>query len=392
MKKPVALVLGAVLLAALLFSAMAGCGGKEAPAEKIDKAIQKTNDIKSVHADYDVKLDIKGDASALGPEMKGLLPLSLSINGGADIDNHSDKVKAKGNVKMEGLDKIFQSLAGAQGGLDAQTMLGVNMIGNWLSDMEFVLLDEKAYIKMGGTWYETDASSVGDIANVGDITSSASGINQDCLRKAIQDPGKFGAGKTMTDIQELSEEKVNGADTRHFKAGIDLDKALTEMANAMRDCGDAEGAGGLEAGKSELSKMFKTKDIELWIDNDNNLVQVKIDIELDPAALTNAAGALSGAGTSPASGLESISISMRLTMSDFNKDMSISKPEGNIMKLEDLFGAGGGLGSGLLGGGGQDGLGTGSSSGTSTTGGTGTTGGTSTRSSSASSNTSSYSR
>lgn len=389
MKKVVALALGAVLMAALLFSMLAavGCGSKESPAELIDKSMQKSKDNKTMHADYDVKLDIKGDASALGPELEGMLPFSLGINGGVDIDDRSDKTKAQGNIKFEGLDKVFQGLASAEGGLDAQTQLGVDMIGSWLSDMEFILLDDKMYIKMGGSWYETDAASAGSATGMGGLTSGTSDLDQNCIQSAVQDPNKFGAGKIMTDIQEVGEEKINGTDTRHLKANLDLDKTLTEMANILRECGDAESAGGLEAGKSELNKMFKSKSIEMWIDKDANLVQVKVDIELDPAAISETAGALSGADTSSASGLESIAISMKLTISDRGKDMNISKPEGNILKLEDLFGGSSGLGS-ILGGSSSGSLDEFDMGGDGTS--TSTTGGTSTRSSTSSQNTSSY--
>src|SRR5665648_639806 len=274
MKKVVALALGAVLLAALLFSMLAavGCGSKESPAELIDKSIQKSEDTKTMHGDYDVKLDIKGDAAALGPEMEGMLPFSMGINGGMDVDDRSDKSKAHGNIKFDGLDKVFQGLAGAEGGLDAQTQLGVDMIGSWLSDMQFILLDEKMYIKMGGSWYETDAASAGSAAGVSGITSGASNLDQNCIQSAVQDPNKFGSGKIMTDIQEVGNETINGTDTRHLKANLDLDKTMTEMASILRDCGDAESAGGLEAGKSELNKMFKSKSIEMWIDKDSNLL------------------------------------------------------------------------------------------------------------------------
>ena len=380
MKKVVALALGAVLLAALLFSMLAvvGCGGSsDTPAQLIDKSIQKSKDTKTMHIAYDVKLNIDGDASALGPEMQGLLPFNMGISGGMDVDDRSDKAKAQGNIKFDGLDQIFQGIAGAEGSADAQTALGISMIGSMLSDMQFVMLDEKMYIKMGGSWYETDASSAGDAAGVGGLTSGTSNIDQNCIQNAVQDPNKFGSGKIMTDIQEVGEEKINGTDTRHLKANLDLDKTMTEMASILRDCGGAESAGGLESGKSELSKMVKSKSIEMWIDKDGNLLQVKVDLELDPAAISETAGGLSGADTSAASGLESIVLSMKLTISDLNKDMNISKPEGNILKLEDLFGS-------ILGG-------SSSSSGTSTTGtSTSTTGGTSTRSSTSSQNTSSY--
>ena len=150
----------------------------------------------------------------------------------------------------------------------------------------------------------------------------------------------------------------------------------------MRRGGDAEAAGGLEAGKSELNSMFKTKAVEMWIDNDNNLVKVMVDVQLDPKAISDAASSLGGTtgstGGAAASGLDSIGITMTLTMSNLNQDMNITKPEGNIMNLGDLFGGSSGL----------DGTGSGSTS-TSTTG-TSTSSGTSTRGSGASTNPSSY--
>jgi len=362
MKRIVALLLGVVMLSALLFSVVvaSGCGGEtETPAQIIDKAIAKSGDTKSLHADYKMNIDVKGDASALGSEFEGLLPLSLGISGGADIDNNGDQPKAKGTIKFDGLDKIFQSLAASEGTLDPETMVGVNMIGSLLADMEFVLLDEKVYIKMGGSWYETDASSASDVADLGGAAASAGDVDSDCMQNALKDTSKFGANVIFSDIQDAGTEKINGADAKHYKANLNLDSTLTALANALRDCGDAEAAGSLEAGKSELNGMFKTKTIELWIDNDNNIVQVKVDVELDPAALTSAAEGLSGAdlsGTSTGSstdsapeGLDSISFSMTLTMSNFNQSMNITKPEGNILKLEDLLGGSSGLG-GILGG------------------------------------------
>ncbi len=202
------------------------------------------------------------------------------------------------------------------------------------------------------------------------------------MQNATKDTSRFGSAKILSDIQDAGKEKVNNADANHYKANLNLDAALTELASAMRECGDAEAAGSLEATKSQLSQMFKSKAIELWIDGDNNIVKVMINIQLDPKAISDAASALGGTSTSDstagaaAEGLESIGLTVTATMSDFNKDMNITKPEGNIMKLEDLLGGASGLGGGILGGSsGMDGLG-----------GTGTTG------TSTGSSTSSYSR
>jgi hypothetical protein len=388
MKRFLALCLGVALLAALLFSTViaSGCGSED-PSQKIDKAITKSGDIKSGHVDYDLKIDVKGDASALGSEFEGLLPLSLGVKGGVDFaKKDNDKVAAKGNVQIEGLDQIMQSLAASQGSTDATTTLGVGMISSFLSDLQFVIIDKTLYLKLAGSWYKTDASSVGDMADLSGAAANAGDVDTACMQNAMKDSSKFGAAKIMSNIQEVGKETINGTDTTHIKAELNLDGALTATADAMRSCGDSEAAGSLEAGKTELNSMFKTKSIEMWIDGDNNMVRVKVDVQLDPKAISDLAGSMAG-GTSTtdgASGLDSIGVSMTLTMSKINESMDIQKPEGNIMDLEDLFGSS--LGSDLLGGSdisGLEGL-EGLDSGTSTTG--TSTSGTSTRSRTSSSN------
>jgi len=390
MKRSVFLLLGALLTAALLVTVIAsGCGGdSETPEQKVDKSIQKQKDIKKMHVAYDMNLEVKGDAKQLGSEFEGLLPLTLGVKGEADVDNSGKNPEAKGNIKLDGLDKIFSGLAGASGELDAETTLGLGMISNMFNDMQFVLVDEKLYIMLAGTWYVTDASSAGDMAGLGsDVTEQTGNIDQQCVTNAMSDTSKFGAAQVLTGVTLVGTETENGVEVSHIKASLDLDKAMTSLANVMRDCGGAESAGALEASKSELNKMFKQKEMEMWIDKDSNMVKVKINMELDPAAIADTAGSLSGSSTtSDASGLDSITISMTLNMSNFNQDVDISKPSGNIVPLEDLLGSFGGLGSSLGGVSGLDDL-----SGTSTTGGSSTsTTGTSTSRYSRTATTSSY--
>lgn len=391
MKKVNALVLGMMLLAVMMFSAVVatGCGGGGAqPSEVIDNAIANNANTKSGHVDYNVKLDVQGDATALGAEFKGLLPLTLGISGGADFDNNdASNPKAQGNVAITGLDTILQSIASSQGSSDASTTMGLNLIGSMLSDIKFVTLDQKLYLNLGGTWYQTDASSASGLGGLGGLSGLGSGLSSGlsgtgtstrastvdtaCLENAFKDKSRFGSSNILSNIQDAGTESINGADARHFKADINLDGFLTQTANAMRDCGQAEAAGSIEAGKSQLTSMFKTKSVELWVDNNNNFVQVNLNLELDPAAIANLAGSLGGTSTdststdsgaaAAASALKSITFTVNLKMSNLNQTMTITKPQGNILNLDDLLG--GGLGSSLggLGGTGTSGTSTGTS-------------------------------
>ncbi|MFA6000984.1 MAG: hypothetical protein WC828_02600 [Thermoleophilia bacterium] len=384
-KKIVALMMGAVLLA-FVFT---GCG-KESATETINKAITKNGETKTVHTDYDVSFEIKGDASSMGPQYAGLLPITLAVKGGLDTDSNTEPAKMKGNVQISGLDQILQSLAKAGGdSLDTNTKNLLNQFGGIFSDVEFVSVDKNGYVKIAGTWYETgdlsnsmdSLGSLGSLggmgsAGVGSLGASAGNVDSKCYQDAMNDPNKMGADNLFKDTQEMSEESIDGVQTRHFKSNIDFNKALTQMGTISKDCGNADASTGLETAKADIGSLFSKAEVEMWIDSDSNLRQMKVVIEIDPSALTNLAGdaGASGAGADVAAqALQSISLNMTFKFSKFNEEMNITKPAGDVKKIEDLManpmiaglisGLGGssatsGLGSSILGGGSTSGLGT----------------------------------
>lgn len=379
-KKLFALMLGAVLLA-FVFT---GCG-KEPATETINKAITKNADTKTVHTDYDVSFEIKGDASAMGTEYAGLLPMTMAVKGGLDTDSTTEPAKMKGDIQITGIDKIMQSLAEAGGeSMDQNTRDALNQFSGVLSGMEFVSVDKNAYIKIAGSWYETgdlgsgmdSLGSLGSLGGLGSMGTDASSVNTKCYQDAMKDPAKMGADNLFKETQEMSEEKIDGVDTRHFKAKIDFDKALTQMGTISKECGDTEASAGLETAKTDVGKMFSKAEVEMWIDKDSNLRQMKMTIEMDPASLSSLASGLSSGSSdstdAAAKALESISFNMSFKFSKFNESMDITKPSGTIMKMEDLMnnpmlsGLLSGMGSsGASSGSGSDSLG-GSSSGSST--------------------------
>lgn len=343
MKKLLAIWAGLLLAAALLVAA--GCG-QASPGETVDKAIQTSQDVKSEHIDFDVSLEVTGDASALGPELEGVLPLVMKVTGGVDADNTDpDNPKAKGTVSFEGMEKILSSLQQAEGTADAQTQLGLDLIGGALSDLEFVTVDKKAYFKVAGTWYELGDASAFDMTG---LNLSGTDTNTQCYQDAMKDPAKFGSDKVFTNLQEVGEEKIDGTDTRHFRADIDLDKTLTALTEIARGCGDAEAAGGLEGGSTQLKSFFRTLQAEMWIDKDNNFRQVKINIEADPQALADLAASMGGSTGATTGGLDALKLNVTLKFSQFGAQFDITKPEGEIMNLEDLMSSslGGSLGLG----------------------------------------------
>jgi hypothetical protein len=323
MQKLPVLLIGFILIVAI---ALGGCG-QESTNQTVDDAIQESQNVKSQHADFNLDLLVTGDFSSLGPQFQNLKEIRLGVAGGADVDNRdTENPKAKGNLRFEGLQQLLGSLIPPEGA-DAQTQMGINLLGSLLSDVEFVVVDKRAYVRLAGTWYDAgDASSLSELGgglNLGGLNPGEAGANAQCYQDAMRDPSRFGADKLFSNLQEVGEETIDGADTRHLTADVDLDKTLTAAAEIARSCGDAEAAGGIEGGKQELISIFRTLAVEMWIDNDNNFRQVKLSIEIDGKA---------------------INLDANVKLSRFNEEFGITKPEGNIQKLEDLLG---GLGSSL---------------------------------------------
>lgn len=369
MKRIIFLVM---FVASLLLAAgivVAGCGGGdgtgEAPAARIDKAIQKNPDIKSGHVDYDVNVEGAADLSSLSGSSTssgGGSPTSfkLGISGGMDFDN-SDQAspKAKGTVTLTGLSDLVsqmgQTSAGSSG-IDTSGM--ADQISSFLKDLEFVSVDKKAYVKMAGTWYDLgDAASassdlsglgalggVSGLGGVGDsMGTSTNAADTQCIENAMKDPAKFSSDKLFKNLTETGSESIDGVDTTHFKAEIDMDKTIATITEISKSCGQPEAAGGLEGSTAQMSKLFKTLNVDLWIDKDNLTRQVRITMEVDPAAVSDVASglgsSLGGASTtSSSSGLESLKIDATVKLSRTGEQFDIQKPSGDISKIEDLLG------------------------------------------------------
>lgn len=355
------LLLGAALLVAVI---AAGCGSS-APADAVNKAIQNSTTIKSGHVDYNLVLDITGDASALSPQYKGLLPMHLTVDGGSDFDaSDQNNVKIQGDVKLGGLDKIISSLAQAQGASGAESQLGAGIINSLASDIQFVVLNHNLYVKLAGNWYQTPLPATPS-GTSGAMTTTAS-VNSSCYSKAFKDTGKFGANTIFKNLTDAGSESIDGANTQHYTASINFDTLLTQLANTARDCGNASAAGGLEAAKSKIGNVFKTASVDMWVGDDNNFHQIKLNLQLDPSTIAGLmGGSASGSGGSEQQkqnvlkALKSVALTVTLKPSNINGKVTINKPQGNIQNLSDLEGS---LGMGGAGLGGSPG-GTGSSGG-----------------------------
>lgn len=354
---------------------VAGCGGNgggEAPSAKVDKAIQKNPDIKSGRIDFEVNISGSGNLAALSGDTTaggGSQNFSLGISGAADFDNNDPaNPKAKGAVTFTGLSELIAQMGAASGDTSGFDMSSItDQIASFLKDVEFVAVDNKLYLKLAGTWYDMgDASSMGDLGGLGALggagglggsLGTSTSADTQCFENAMKDPVKISADKLFKNLSEVGSEKIEGTDTTHYKAEVDIDKAIATFSEIAKSCGQPEAAGGLEGGQAQLSQFFKATTVEMWIDKDNIMRQAKISAEIDPKAISDVGsamgGSLGGTDTTSSSGLESLKLEASVKLSKIGESFDIQKPEGQISKIEDLLG---GL-TGLGGLGGTSGLG-----------------------------------
>ena len=338
MKKVLLLMVGAALLLSLL--AM-GCGSSgDDPATTIDNAYKKSLDYKTVHEEYEMKIAIDGDASAIDESLAFLLPLDMTITGSADIDNSDkDDPKMQMSVSLEGLGDIIENAAAAGGSEEMEAVMGGGMFDTLFSNMEVRLVDRTLYLMMMGSWYEMDTQEMASQA-----TGAPEDLDTSCAQDAMEE--KLVPSAVLTDIEEIGDEDIDGESTRHFKAKVDIGKATDVMAEVARDCDQADAAGALEGGSSDLTEMFKTLDVEIWVDGDDNMRKLIVNMELDTAAFSGFEDTNMDADQAAALETMSISMTMTTTQSRFDEDVDIKAPEG-ALPFEDLFGNFMGMDSGF---------------------------------------------
>jgi hypothetical protein len=295
----VAMVAAAVMIAA------AGCGGSSDASQVIDKAYQKSMDYKTLHTEFNVELGVEGDLSSISPNMDSSAPISLGLEGNADLDvkDHSNPA-AQGNINIKGLDEIMQGAFSSGDENDASSALGAGLIGSMLSRIDFVVKDKAAYINIMGSWYQADISSMLPLGSMG-----SEDVDTGCLQDGLEN---IKPSQVLSDIQQVGSEDVDGKGTNHYQATVDMDKLVDVGAQISRDCGQAEIAGGLEGAKSSLSQTFKKLDVEMWIDGDDNLRKVVLGAELDGSAL-GIFGTSTSASAEEMQALESLSVTLTAT-------------------------------------------------------------------------------
>ncbi len=186
-----------------------------------------------------------------------------------------------------------------------------------------VLADTVFYIELppavaselgGKSWIKIDLVELGktqgiDLNQLNSLQGNDPAAALDFLRGASEDTRKVG------------EEKVRGADTTHYAATLDLDKAAQSLAPDLRD--------DFERATAQLGT--KQMPVDVWIDDDGRLR--KMTYALDTSKLQ---GAASGGATGK--------VTTTVELFDFGVEVDVQEPPAEqVTDLSQLLsGLGGG--------------------------------------------------
>jgi hypothetical protein len=310
------------LLAAAALLALTGCGGggssKDARA-LIDKAF------KSSVGSADVALNIEAKVNGVASLQQ---PISLKIAG---------PYKSNGKGKLPSFNWNVSVGGGGQA-------LSAGLIST----------GQNAYVNFQGTAYEVGAAQVAK-------------LNQ-----------QSGSGKTLKDFgidpqawvknpQDKGSENVDGVDTTHVGADLDIGKMFTDFNKTIQQAGAVSSAAPSQLTPDQIAKIeqvVQNPKFDIFVGKSDNVIRrlsVSIDFQIPSSAQAQFQGATGG------------TLSFSIDYTKVGQPVTITAPP-NPHPISELQQQLSGLGAGLNGLGGSGSSGSGSSGSGSGSGGTGGTG------------------
>jgi hypothetical protein len=211
---------------------------------------------------------------------------------------------------------------------------------------------DNAYVSFQGTNYEVGAAQVAQInKQLGTQTGNKS------LKDFGIDPANW-----VTSADDKGDENVNGVNTTHVQAGLDIDKMLNDLNKTIDQAGNATGSTAQKLTPQQIDQVkqiVKNPKFDVYVGKDDDTLRrlnVSVDFQIPDSQRSQFQGAEGG------------SINFSLDLSKVGEKQTITAPP-NPKPISQLQGALGGLG----GAGGAGGSGSGGSSGSSGSGGSGKT-------------------
>lgn len=198
---------------------------------------------------------------------------AISASPAAYLSQAADATTAAGTAKFTaqistGDDKA--ATIGMDGAIDfsteaIQVKVSSAMLGG-TEGIEVVVVDGQSYIKMPmfqGKWMKTPAQQVG--VKFTDPTDGLSSL------------------KNLADLKEVGTEEIDGVSTTHYTGTLDLKEALAQANIPSAD---------LAKIKQEMDRVKDGATVDVWVDDEGRVVQIKTSMSLDtgtgkPVAFSN---------------------------------------------------------------------------------------------------------
>jgi hypothetical protein len=219
---------------------------------------------------------------------------------------------------------------------------------------------DNAFVNFQGTNYEVGKAQIAQVnQQLGQQTGSG---------KTLKDFG-IDPQAWVKDPQDKGDESVNGVDTTHVSAGVDVTKMITDFNKTIQQAGGAMGSNApsqLTADQiSQISQIVKDPKFDIYVGKDDDTIRrlaVSVAFEIPSAARSQFQGAEGG------------TLNFSIDFAKVGEKKTITPPA-NARPISELSAQLGGLFGGAAGSGGSGSGGSGSSgSGSGSSGGGGSSG------------------
>ncbi|MGH3446464.1 MAG: hypothetical protein ACRDQA_04390 [Nocardioidaceae bacterium] len=173
----------------------------------------------------------------------------------------------QGNIDMSGQSVTLSGDMSAVGGSlkDLQADMTMGMGDKGSAELRFV--DGVMYLNAGDLGMSQDTSKPWMKIDMTDSSNPLGAMYSKVMSQ--MDPSKMTkAFKSITTLDKVGSEEVDGVDTTHYKVSVDTDKAMQAM-----------GLDNLGAGNSQgLESMPKTMKYDVWVNGDALPVRIQTEM------------------------------------------------------------------------------------------------------------------
>jgi hypothetical protein len=259
------------------------------------------------------------------------LSLTLMLNGVKQLDGEPLKLDVSGPFERDGAGQLSADLDVSLTAAATNAKLGIDLAPGHL------------YLGVGGTFYDLPENGSGSGSDeLGDSgPSGASGL----FATLGIDPRRW-----LTNPRDAGTLEVDGVQTEHLSAGVDVATMLGDVAKLVGGAGagagggasgasGAIGASGLAGSLTLLTQAITSARVDIYTGVDDHMLR-RFDVALSFSVPAAAAGAVDG--------LSGGSLTLDATLSDLDKPQTIAPPANvqpqsrllnGIFDLESQFGS-----------------------------------------------------